>query len=175
MLLFNATLPFLLIVLCYVYVVRRIRTLEVTQSSYKTHTEHTPLTPPTEITKKPTSTEPTQQKLRGFKKYKQITYFTLVLCVVYFVLWTPSVVYYTVLSVCTRTCFPSRWDGSKTEKLIVFVIKYLSYCNALVSPVLYCLRHPEIKTFIRSFFGRSEGVGGVEMETDTSKNVVSEL
>ena len=85
----------------------------------------------------------------GFKSTNDLTYFTIGLLFIYFILWTPSIVYYTLLSLCAHI-FPSGWDNSKSEKRIVFVIKLLSYLCGLLSPLFYTCRNHEMKRFLRA-------------------------
>ena len=132
MLFCNALLPFVIIVVCYIYVMKTINQLK------RTHVRR-------KESEFPLSHKDGEKKLMDFKRHKELTYLTLILSVVYFLLWTPSVVYYTVLSVCECQCFPTRWKGTTSEKRISFSIKYMSYLNALFSPVVYFFCHKEMR------------------------------
>ena len=149
MLFANAALPFLFLVVCYVYIIFKIKKVEATQHKYNnnsinngrvTHTNNTELviapsgsnsnssnnssSNNSSNTIKKTKKKKEQEEVKGFKKYKEITYLTLTLSVIYFLLWTPSIIYYTVLMTCER-CFPEDWNDSPPEKHIVYVIKFL--------------------------------------------------
>lgn len=114
MLFVNAALPLLMIILCYVYIIHRLRTLNMIQSH-----EHS-------------------------KKFQHVTHLSIVLISIYCILWTPSIIYYTVLAVCEDSCFPKDWDGSFTEKHTGYIIKYLAFLNSLLSPIIYCYFSPSL-------------------------------
>ena len=137
---------FLLIVVSYVYIIFKIRSLDATQHMYKKDKNNTN----NNTNNNNINTKNNKEEVKGFKKYKEITYLTLVLGVIYFFLWTPSIIYYTILMVCEK-CFPDNWDDSPPEKHIVYVIKFLSYLNAFFSPCVYCFC---AKSLIRRLYAR---------------------
>lgn len=134
MLFCNAAIPLGIIVLCYLYVGIRLNSFS---KSYETQSETN--------TRQTLTSKDGKTKFKEFKKYKQVTIITIILTLTYSIFWSPSIIYYTVLSVCPNKCFPTAWDNSFTEKHIVFIIKYVSFLNALFSPVIYCFRHPRMK------------------------------
>lgn len=114
MLFANAALPLLIIIMCYVYIIYRLRRLIVSKDVERN------------------------------KRFNHITYLSIVLISIYCVLWTPTIIYYTILSVCDKTCFPENWDGSFTESHVSFIIKYQAFMNNLLSPIIYCYFAPSL-------------------------------
>ena len=126
----NAALPLVLIILCYTYVVFRLKRLKFGQ--------------PRRLNRGVPCNE-NMLKVKEFRKYQLVTYLTLVLSVTYTICWSPSIIYYTIFSVCEQTCFVVNWDDSFIEKHVVYIIKYLSFVNSLCSPLIYCFHHPEMQ------------------------------
>ena len=133
MLFFNAALPLGIIILCYMYVIYRLIELNKSQRQRKESTA-TFISTSGKI------------KARELNRYTQATRLTMVLTATYSILWSPSIIYYTILSVCEVGCFVDNWDNSSTEKHIVYIIKYLSFLNSLFSPLVYCFHHSELRT-----------------------------
>ena len=90
-----------------------------------------------------------KRKTNGFKNNYDLVHFTLGFLFIYFVLWSPSIVYYTMLSFCPHI-FPSGWNDSAPEKKIVFIIKMLSYVSGLFSPLFYTSRNHGMKQFLKA-------------------------
>ena len=103
----------------------------------------------TQIAKKKKQKIRRKNQANGFDSKNGLTYFTFGLLLIYFLLWTPSVVYYTILRL-WPDIFPVGWDNSAPEKRIVFVMKLLSYVCGLLSAVLYTCRNHEMKRFLRA-------------------------
>lgn len=125
MVFFNSALPLVMIIACYVYVVLRLKKLRPSKG----------------VNKQKNNT----LKVKEFNKFHQVTRLTQVLSATYTFCWSPSIVYYTVLSVCVRKCFPQHWDDSYVEKHLVYIIKYFLFINSLFSPLIYCYHHPELR------------------------------
>ena len=98
MLFFNAALPLVMTISCYVYIVCKLRALN------KTHT-----------TTSNTKVE-SHKTMKEYTKHKHVTYLTFILTITYTICWSPSIIYYTMLSVCEHRCFVRNWDYSITEK-----------------------------------------------------------
>lgn len=164
MLFLNAALPLLLIVLCYIYVVYRLKQLENTRSGHSNTTNGT-------TGKFGTNTS---EKVKGFKKYKEITQLSMILTSIYFIMWSPSVIYYTLLSVCDQRCFVQNWDNSVAEKHVVYIIKYLSFLNAILSPILYCFRHPDMKILLNKKKKHTllQSSNGLELKEGSSPKII---
>ena len=49
------------------------------------------------------------------------------------------------------------WEDSEVEKGVVFVVKYMSYLNALFSPVVYFFGNKEMKRLVKKTWRRLSG------------------
>lgn len=132
MLFFNAALPLIIITLCYLYIVHRLKDLNRfhIRAKFDINGE--------QQTQK-------QPKIKEFHKYKEITTLTCILVIAYTFCWSPSIIYYTTLSVCEKKCFVTNWNNSATEQYVVFMNKYISFLNSVFSPIIYCLHRPEVQ------------------------------
>ena len=68
-------------------------------------------------------------------KRAKITFFivgTYVLC------WGPSLFYYLLLNLCHNTCFHKDFHDSKAEEIVGFLIKFLTFIDGLIGPLIYC-------------------------------------
>ena len=183
MLICNVAVPYVVIVFCYVYILRRLKQLEANiRLAGEANTEESKqeveapflrhgdkqihsamsslfdpmfhiishLVLPFQQTHQVKSMDKIQKsRAGGFKSNTDLTSFTLGLLFIYFLLWTPSVIYYTLLSLYSHV-FPVDWDNSPAEKRIVFVLKMLSYVCGLLSPLFYTRRNHEMKQFLRT-------------------------
>lgn len=142
MLFFNAALPLFITASSYVYVIIKLTqfsdTLPVCVVRHRDASAGDTETPRGLVT----------TQVKEIKQYKQVTYVALALCSTYFILCGPSIIYYTILSVCEHQ-FVANWNDSPTEKIVVFVIKYMFFLTALISPIIYSCRHPKVKRFFR--------------------------
>ena len=134
MLLLNCVLPYILVVVCYQIVINRVRKIEKTIVNHIYDTGS--------IIKK------------QVKKHKVITKVSLILSLTYAIFWSPSVIYYVLLSLCPNKCFGENYRISKAEKYIGFLTKYLPFLDALAAPLIYCLCQEEFRRLIRSKFSR---------------------
>lgn len=58
----------------------------------------------------------------------------------YVICWGPSFVYYFLLSTCAE-CFRASYFDSTAELVITFVMKYMTFLNGIIAPVIYCYRY----------------------------------
>ena len=157
MLFFNAALPLVFTALCYVYVIVRLRTvIDVVPMITEQKLDHSG--------KDQEVAEQSTTLIKENRRYKHVTIMALALCSLYFVLWGPSIFYYTIHSVAGHF-FICNWDNSKSEQFLVYFIKYLSFLCCLVSPVIYCYRHPKVRKLIRKATQRSTYRSGQTYET----------
>lgn len=124
MVFFNSAMPLLITILCYVYVILRLKKLKPLCKSINDNRN--------------------MLKVKEFHKYQCVTRLTLFISFAYTLCWSPSIIYYTVLSVCEK-CFPDNWDNSVTEKHLVYIIKYLLFINSLLSPLIYTKQLRDLK------------------------------
>ena len=143
MLLFNAALPLLLIIVCYIYIVVTLKNIETVRMIDASRSLDR--TNPLLLT---SLSVDSAQRMQNFNKYKEVSYLTLALALTYGVCWTPSIINYILMSICS-TCFPENYEDSKVETIVSYLIKYLAYTNAVFSPLIYCFYHSEFRKALR--------------------------
>jgi len=138
MLSFNTIIPYCIILACYMYIIYKLQSMDVMRRRYVASSN----------AKRPTLQERVKKgsifKQKDLKKYQQVTRLTLILSLLYGVLWSPSVIYYILVETCT-TCFAEHWEDSPTEQVVGFIIKYLAFMDAVASPLVYCFFHAEFR------------------------------
>ena len=135
MLSFNTLLPYILILLCYVYITCKLYKIKSQKDK--------------ELNKSPATLHMKKDNVINSRKKdlyhcKRMTKLTLVLSLAYGVFWSPSVIYYIILETCS-SCFSRDWDGSNTEQHVGFIIKYLAFMDAIAAPLIYCFLHGEFR------------------------------
>ena len=130
MLLVNTALPYILIVIIYTYIIYRLRILSANHSRSG------------EGLIKQNSTLKMRDK--DLKRYRQVAYLTFVLTVSYAVFWTPSLIYYPMLSFC-KSCFHKGFQDSNLEQHLGFITKYLAFSDAVAAPLIYCFYHADFR------------------------------
>ena len=138
MLLINCVIPYGLIVLSYQCIIRQIYNIE-TRSRSRT------LTFPERARSDTTTTVNSLRVTEEVKKNKTITNLSLILSIVYLILWLPSVLYYNILHFCPKRCFSSDYFDSTAEMYIGFLVKYVAFLDALAAPLIYCFYHQEFR------------------------------
>ena len=79
---------------------------------------------------------------------KKLTWLTIKVCLTYGITWLPSIVYYSVLSILPDT-FSDEFYVSDTEVLITFFIKYITFFDAVLAPVIYCRQSGDFRRAFR--------------------------
>ena len=144
MLAFNAALPYISICICYLNIIHCFRAIDARDNARQSSIAHRT----TNTENFPDDGASRQRLLKDEKRKRkksrdtvEVVRFSFAISTIYFVLWTPSIIYYTTHSLCADKCFPQGWDGSVGEKQLVFVLKGLSYLNGLFSPLVYGYRY----------------------------------
>lgn len=137
----NTGLPYIIIVLCYIYIMRRLKSVT---KKYRAHDVQSGIG-------LLMADNLTFIRKKELSKYKRLTALTFLITITYGVLWTPSIIYYLLIDVC-QSCFPLTFYKSMTEKYLGYTVKYLAFLNAAVTPALYCFFHAE---FRRSLWKRT--------------------
>ena len=75
----------------------------------------------------------------------------------YVVCWGPSFVYYLLVATC-NSCFRAAYMKSEAEPIVTFTMKYLTFLNGIINPVIYCLAHKNLSS--RNSSRRSNAVRG---------------
>ena len=138
MLVVNTALPYVIIILCYVYIIHRLKIMGKKsrprgQSRAVSSIELIDL-----------KGVPLKLRKEDVDKYKQVTHLTLVLAVAYALFWTPSIIYYPLKSNC-RVCFVENYEDSNLEVHVGYITKYLAFLDALAAPLIYCFYHSEFR------------------------------
>ena len=176
MLVFNAALPYVIVVGCYVFIIFRLKQMERHQTNKAPMKYYTSGIEMTEMKKKePTTTTMKKKKKKKtpvienkiLKKYKLVTYFSLVLSITYAVLWSPSIINFLLLANC-KACFPVNYDGSNMEDYVGFIVKYLAFIDSIATPIIYCLRKPEFKKAVCSVIGNKSQIQDVNTGIPTT-------
>lgn len=137
----NTVLPYILILICYIFIIRKLSKLQsLKDDSYVDSSS------PITLNESLNNTQTLREK--DLKRYKRVTRLTLVLSVAYGIFWSPSVVYFIILETCS-SCFSKDWDGSNTEQHLGFIIKYLAFMDAIAAPLIYCFMHSEFRKELR--------------------------
>ena len=119
MLIINGALPFTIIVFNYLYIILKLKKIELVDLKGKVFTvKGTPRA-----------------------KYKEVTCITFVISLTYFVLWVPSIVYFTC-SMC-KSCRLQTRD----YHIVRCFMYYLSFLNTMATPIIYCIYDSEFKRY----------------------------
>lgn len=136
MLIFNAAVPYLLIIISYAYITVRLKKIgDVRQNSHRQEVQFI------------INGKTVEMKSKSLRRYREVAYLTLGLTITYGVCWTPSIVNYTLESLC-ESCYPPNYNNSRTEQIVGFIIKYLAYVNSVGSPLIYCFYHSEFRRML---------------------------
>ena len=138
MLMINCALPYILVVLCYQIVIYKIKKI-----GNKSH--------PTQNTK---GSNGSKILTKDISKHKDITKLSITITLTYAIFWSPSVIYYILLSLCPTTCFVDNYNESSAERYIGFLAKFLPFLDALAAPLIYCFYHNEFRSLLTRFLRR---------------------
>ena len=115
----NTMIPFCIIVCCYIAIFQTVRRSRIFRDvSLKDNSKSSP----------PGSKE---SELR-------IAKISFLIVSAYILCWGPSFVYYFLLAACP-SCFRASYLASEAEPVVTFVMKYLTFLNGIINPVVYCL------------------------------------
>ncbi|XP_066930909.1 5-hydroxytryptamine receptor 1D-like [Clytia hemisphaerica] len=144
MLTVNALIPYVFIVIGYVYVRVKLKKL----SAYFAAAEVTKDGDQRERKKR-------ERRTKKFKKRSKITKLTFLIVFTYGVTWAPSIIYYLVQHICT-SCIPDKYYQSELKDILSFLMKYINFFDAMIAPVLYCYFHDEFRHEFKRIILRKE-------------------
>ena len=78
---------------------------------------------------------------------RKLTTLTVNVTLTYGITWLPSIVYYNIVTIRPDT-FSAEFYDSDAESLVTFLIKYITFFDAVLAPILYCRQS---KDFRRAF------------------------
>lgn len=130
MLVGNTLLPFIIIIFCYMVIIKKVKTVLRSRQSRTNDLSRNAknLGEDIKLTKLSRDT-------RIQLKRTTITYFIVA---TYVICWGPSFVYNMLLHLCPNACFPDQYDNSDTEKIVGFVTKLLTFVDGIIAPTIYC-------------------------------------
>ena len=146
MLLVNTLLPMVAIVIIYVLILKRIdKTVWLVRSG-----------PTVERVGRKDEKFDTRRTTKEYKRTKM----TFFIVGTYIVCWGPSLLYYLLLSFCGHSCFNNAYKDSTAEEIVGFLIKFLTFVDGVVAPLVYCwasnafqeLRRKAIKSIRKIIF-----------------------
>ena len=126
----NTMLPFIVIVCCYLIIFNSVRSSRIFR--LKSQMENS----------NGSSSGPKGSELR-------IAKISLLIVSAYVLCWGPSFVYYFLLATC-QSCFRESYLSSKVEPMVTFAMKYLTFLNGIINPVIYCFAHKSLKNGFKS-------------------------
>lgn len=131
MLTINTLIPFIIIMYCYYLIFKTARRSRRLRPSLCEHTAQ----------RSTRNTSNTASEL-NIAKISSIIVSAYLFC------WGPSFVYYFLASTCPD-CFSKTYEDSKLEQIITFLMKYFTFLNGIIAPIIYCLTHNGFKRRIR--------------------------
>lgn len=137
MLIVNTAVPYVLIILCYVYIIYRLKRMGMYNTSPAS-------TLPRTVQVVDNNGKTVTLKNKDIQKHKQVTKLTLILTFMYGLFWTPSIIYYPLKEDC-KSCFPVNYEDSELEQYVGYITKYLAFLDAAAAPLVYCFMHKEFQ------------------------------
>ena len=110
-------LPFLIIILCYILICKKVRSVLYLRE-YLTNS------------KSILARDIQQQQ----KKFRTI----LIVIGTYLLCWGPDFTYYILSILCPKKCFTKDFFHKSDERITGFVIKMLTFIDGVIAPVVYC-------------------------------------
>ena len=140
----NALIPYIFIVIGYIYVRITLKRL----SNYFTATEKQTQDDQRERKRR-------EKRSRKFKKKSKITKLTFLIVFTYGLTWSPSIIYYLTQHICLD-CFSDEYYKSELKSIFSFLMKYINFFDAIIAPVIYCYFHDEFRQEFRRVICRKQ-------------------
>ena len=154
MLIANALLPYIFIVLSYIYVRLKLKKLSAyfataaatsSQSCKDANANGNGIINNNNISsQQQRDRKKLERRSRKFKKRSKITKLTFLIIFTYGLTWAPSIIYYLAQHLCP-SCFTDSYYASELKSILSFLMKYVNFFDAMVAPVLYCYFHDEFR------------------------------
>ena len=109
-----------------------------------------------------------ERRSRKFKKRSKITKLTFLIIFTYGLTWAPSIIYYLAQHFCP-SCFTDSYYASELKSILSFLMKYINFFDAMVAPVLYCYFHDEFRQEFKRIICRriKKGAGATTTNSGT--------
>lgn len=173
MLICNTVLPYLSVIAIYLYIRKRIKKSAANTSyavgnllrnstisvfynnnnishSNDNHSVKDRSVSPSKIVNRISRTKNKSVK-RKSAQYRKVTKLTFRIIFIYGVTWTPSIVYYSIVTL-NPDAFPQSYYVSKWEMVATYTIKLITFFNAAAAPVIYCYNHLEFRREAKKMF-----------------------
>ncbi len=124
----NTLLPFILILICYTLIFKTARMAREQRNALTSNSVSTS-----------TASNAAEMKIAKISAAVVMAY---AFC------WGPSFVYYFLASTC-KSCFAPSFKDSRTEEVLTFLMKFLTFIDGIIAPVIYCLKHAGFRHRIR--------------------------
>ena len=125
----NTMLPFIVILYCYFVIFKSARSSRILRLSICVNSGAARV-----------NNVPRDSEIR-IAKVSSIVASAYMLC------WGPSFIYYFLLAVCSN-CFRATYFDSTAESVVTFIVKYLTFLNGIVAPIIYCYRYDKFKEIL---------------------------
>ena len=79
---------------------------------------------------------------------KKLTWLTVKVSLTYGITWLPSIIYYSIVTISPDT-FTDEFYVSDTEALVTFFIKFITFFDAILAPVIYCRQSRDFRRAFR--------------------------
>ena len=87
------------------------------------------------------------------KDIRKVTKLTFIIILAYGLTWAPSIIYYILLKV-APSIFTEEYNTSAAESYVTFFIKFITFFDALFTPVIYCYFHNDFRREFNKFWER---------------------
>ncbi|XP_057291669.1 G-protein coupled receptor 52-like [Hydractinia symbiolongicarpus] len=140
MLLCNTMLSYIVISYCYSYIYVK---LSVSENKTRSSSSEPMTNQPEQIERLRDSvySEDGSQRDDSCRKIIKLTF---IIVIVYGVTWTPSIIYYLLVSI-SPFLFSQDYYNSTTESYVTFFVKFVSFFDAIGAPVIYCYFHTDFR------------------------------
>ena len=143
MLSFNAALPYILILMCYIYIASKLNKMKLLTVKNDIN-DSSSINSITRINSNKNFIR------KGFHRDKYVTQLSLALAIAYGIFWSPSVFYYITLNTCS-SCFPKDWDSSNVRQHVKFIAKFCAFMDTIAAPLIYCFSQTGFRIQLRRF------------------------
>ena len=143
MLSFNAALPYILILMCYIYIASKLNKMKLLTVKNDIN-DSSSINSITRINSNKNVIR------KGFQRDKYVTQLSLALAIAYGIFWSPSVFYYITVNTCS-SCFPKDWDSSNVRQHVKFIAKFCAFMDTIAAPLIYCFSQTGFRIQLRRF------------------------
>lgn len=160
MLLVNSLIPYIIVIICYKQVEKKLSSL------HEYFVKTTITDSGDEI---PSVKRKREREQRKTSYNTKITKLTFLIILSYGITWAPSIIYFLCQHIFPGM-FHEDYYGSKTERRLSFLMKYINFFDAIGAPVLYCYYHDEFKLEFKRIVLKRKIVHFTTMESSNHDN-----